>query len=240
VNEHPRPPAIEDWPKGFTPYKGGWSYEEITETIVDPKPSHPRRLPLLSTQGQFLMKRSAIAAVIAHDLLRADDVPSTNVTRCFSCGHGMIYRGNRFCSESCRDWFDDCNPPYASLRIIYRDRASNEMRIGATGFRIPCAHCGREFDSRGLRCCSTNCERAYRERQDNLAIMAEVGIEPATKRRCTNCGGTIPRWRNGRQVRQDARFCSPKCGSGARQPTAIFQGDNVQKVSDLRALKQPL
>ena len=122
-------------------------------------------------------------------------------------------------------------------RIIYRDRAGNEMKLGATGFRTPCGFCGKEFESKGLRCCSLNCERAYRERQDNFAIMAEVGDTPKEKRRCAQCGGPIPTWRNGRRVRQDAQFCSPKCANGPRQPTAIFRGDNVQKVPDLRALK---
>ena len=186
------------------------------------------------------MKRSAIAAVIERDLLRDDDVPSSDVARCFSCGHGMISRGNRFCSECCRNWFDDGNPPHATPRIIYRDRAGNEMKLGATGFRTPCGFCGKEFESKGLRCCSLNCERAYRERQDNFAIMAEVGDTPKEKRRCAQCGGPIPTWRNGRRVRQDAQFCSPKCANGPRQPTAIFRGDNVQKVPDLRVLKQPL
>jgi hypothetical protein len=48
----------------------------------------------------------------------------------------MIYRGNRFCSECCRNWFDDGNPPHATPRIIYRDRAGNEMKLGATGFSL--------------------------------------------------------------------------------------------------------
>jgi hypothetical protein len=41
--------------------------------------------------------------------------------------------------------------------------------------------------------------------------MAEVGIEPPTKRKCQECGGSIPRWRKGRQVSKATRFCSPKC-----------------------------
>ena len=92
------------------------------------------------------------------------------------------------------------------------------MKMGPSGFLINCANCGKEFDSKGSRCCSTKCERLYRDRQDNLAIMAEVGIEPAPKRQCANpeCDRPIPKWRNGRKVRSDTRFCSPKCANGAK------------------------
>ena len=36
----------------------------------------------------------------------------------------------------------------------------------------------------GLRCCSTECERRYRERDENLATIAEARIQPAAKRKC--------------------------------------------------------
>jgi hypothetical protein len=78
------------------------------------------------------------------------------------------------------------------------------MRMGSHGLLIECAGCGRQFDSRGLRCCSTGCERQYRERKDNAAVMAEVGMDLAvTKRKCENleCGRPIPKWRNGKRVR---------------------------------------
>ena len=37
VHRGHQPPPIEDYPKGFSPYKGGWGYAEISETVVDPK-----------------------------------------------------------------------------------------------------------------------------------------------------------------------------------------------------------
>jgi hypothetical protein len=76
------------------------------------------------------------------------------------------------------------------------------MTLTEKGCRIRCAHCRKDFESLGLRCCSANCERSYREAQDNRAVMAEVGIEPAAKRRCANpeCGAVVPKWRNGRRV----------------------------------------
>jgi hypothetical protein len=35
-----------------------------------------------------------------------------------------------------------------------------------------------------------------RERQDNLAVMAEAGIELKAKRQCEQCKAVIPTWRS--------------------------------------------
>jgi hypothetical protein len=91
-----------------------------------------------------------------------------------------------------------------------------EMRPGRDGFHIRCAHCHREFESKGLRCCSTECERGLKEHRDNLATLAEAGIEVAAKRTCLSCGGRIPQWRKGRKVSAATRFCSAKCGQKYR------------------------
>jgi hypothetical protein len=37
--------------------------------------------------------------------------------------------------------------------------------------------CGRQFASKGLRCCIVACERQLHERNANTAILAEVGME---------------------------------------------------------------
>lgn len=55
------------------------------------------------------MKQAAIANVIERDLLRADDATRTDITKCVMCGYGMVYRGNRFCSDTCRAFYDDGN-----------------------------------------------------------------------------------------------------------------------------------
>jgi hypothetical protein len=155
------------------------------------------------------MKQAAIAAVIERDLLRREDSPTIDITKCFSCGYSMIYRSNRFCSERCREWFDAGNPSYEQ---------QEEWASKPRALSIVCEGCHKEFHSKGLRCCSADCERRYCERQANLAIMAEVGIEPAPKRQCANpeCERIIPKWRNGRRVREDTRFCSPKCAKRAK------------------------
>jgi hypothetical protein len=90
---------------------------------------------------------------------------------------------------------------------------------GAEGWLIECLGCGKQFDSTGLRCCSTDCERRYRERGENEALMANVGMDAPVKRKCERegCGRNIPTWRNGRRVSAMTRFCSPKCGKEARK-----------------------
>jgi hypothetical protein len=170
------------------------------------------------------MKQAAIAAVIKRDLLREDNKPPVNIAECFSCGRGMMYRGRRFCSDRCRDWYDAGNPGYGQdwlqHKLTYQWRDGRPMKMGPHGFLINCAHRGKEFDSKGLRCCSGDCERSYRERQENLAVMAEVGIGPGPKRQCANpdCERTIPKWQNGRKVSAKTRFCSPKCSRRCRKP----------------------
>jgi hypothetical protein len=84
-------------------------------------------------------------------------------------------------------------------------------RRGSTGWVIECFGCGKEFDSKGLRCCSAECERAYREHCENEQLMAEAGMDKPLKRRCAQCGGNIPTWRNGRKVQERIRFCSQRC-----------------------------
>ena len=112
----------------------------------------------------------------------------TDIAKCFMCGTGMMYRGSRFCSLRCRDFYDDGVPGH--------DHDWRRPKLGPMShwaFRIDCACCSKPFDSKGLRCCSTGCERSYRDRDANLAVMAEVGIEPSAKRSCVECGGRIPR-----------------------------------------------
>jgi hypothetical protein len=169
-----------------------------------------------------------------------------NIVPCFSCNLTFTYKGPQgdisggFCSVRCQAFFDAGNTPPNSpddtligLRVAAGGpgiEASSDFYAAVfgrppvatkrsfDGFKIVCFGCGSEFESRGLRCCSDTCERRYRERQDNLAVMAQVGIEPTLKRKCANpaCANTIPKWRNGRQVSKSVRFCSPKCSRKAK------------------------
>jgi len=84
-----------------------------------------------------------------------------------------------------------------------------------------CAHCRKEFESVGPECCSTDCERFFRERQNNLAVMAKAGIEPKARRQCEQCKAVIPTWRKGRRVSKSVRFCSEKCSKRAGPPPSF-------------------
>jgi hypothetical protein len=99
-------------------------------------------------------------------------------------------------------------------------RPAGSMLRTRHGYMIQCAGCQKEFESKGLRCCSSDCERRYREREGNLAVMAAAGIQPATKRKCETCGAGIPKWRNGRQVSKATRFCSARCSRKAKEKAA--------------------
>jgi len=66
--------------------------------------------------------------------------------------------------------------------------------------------------------------------------MAEVGSSMPVKRKCQQCGGDIPNWRNGRRVSKAIRFCSPRCSRQAKKagmatdsPTAVFDTDSAKK-----------
>jgi hypothetical protein len=174
------------------------------------------------------MKTEQLAAALLADRTR-EVQERTDIIACFSCGYNFIYRGRqgelsgRFCSMRCQDWYDAGNPSYERQReltkIIYRNHAGQPMTPGRDGFYIQCVGCEKEFESKGLRACSIECEHRYGERQKNLAVMAEAGIEPAAKKYCAgpNCNAVIPKWRKGRRVSSATRFCSPKCAAGAKR-----------------------
>jgi ribosomal protein L24E len=170
-----------------------------------------------------MSKTERLAAAILAD--RDRPASQHNVVPCFVCGHTFVYRARRgdlngrFCSMRCQDWYDAGNEPIGE-EIVYRWRDGQPMKKSANGFHINCAHCRKEFESLGMRCCSTDCERAYVERKSNLAVMAEAGIEPSARRHCEVCLAVIPKWRNGRRVSRSVRFCSEKCRKRALRAAA--------------------
>jgi hypothetical protein len=92
------------------------------------------------------------------------------IIACHVCRHTFVYRGRQsdlngnFCSLPCQAWYDAGNAPVAA-EIIYR-WGDKPLQKSADGFKIACAHCCKDFDSKGLRCCSVECERAYRQREE--------------------------------------------------------------------------
>jgi hypothetical protein len=155
----------------------------------------------------------------------------------------------RFCSRRCREAYDAGLPPYdpdqlkklasrinpGGLRVVAGPPGLNGYdplqgsqqlsrgikRRGGAGFVIACLGCGREFDSTGLRCCSLACERRCRDRGENEDLMSEVGMERPTKRKCEQCGGVIPIWRNGRRVKKTTHFCSPRCSKASKRAPPV-------------------
>jgi hypothetical protein len=172
----------------------------------------------------FINSRNRVAA-LARQIL-ADRKPSTTTTQqmtCFTCGRPHTKGDGRFCSPRCRSGFDLGLPPFEPLDL---DKFYSR-RKGATGFIVTCPSCRRDFDSRGWKHCSDQCRRQDRERQDNTALMAEAEMERPTKRRCEGCGGSIPRWRDGRQVSKATRFCSSRCRDRHRR-NAEMASDSPQ------------
>ena len=156
-----------------------------------------------------MIKTSTLANLIMQNTL-ADKPQREDAPECFACGRPYTYRGpngddsGRFCSARCREAYDAGFPQYAPPKIAY------SLPRGRHGFLIGCAHCRKQFDSKGLRCCSVECERAYRNKQE---LDAELANDPfrVVKRKCAACGGDIPNWRNGKRVSKATKFCSPRC-----------------------------
>jgi hypothetical protein len=166
-------------------------------------------------------RADTLARTIAADILA--ERRTVTFPGCFTCArtyskgalaaHGS--RETRFCSTLCRDGFDAGLPPYGERSPAYRLPQSGD------GFRIECKGCRKPFVSRGLRCCSPECERGYGEQLDIKATMAEVGMEPMReKRKCEHCGGDIPLWRKGKAVAKNVRFCGEPCRRQARRQKA--------------------
>jgi hypothetical protein len=165
------------------------------------------------------MKKENLARAILADRNRPQTV--TSVMGCFACGRSYAPKppsgddSTRFCSDTCRNAYDNGFPAYEPLNI---DKFYS-LPKGPQGFYINCLGCDRRFDSKGLRCCSPECERKYREREQARAVMAEIDMDAPVKRQCEGCGSPIPKWRKGRKVSSATRFCSGKCGRKARTGT---------------------
>jgi hypothetical protein len=150
---------------------------------------------------------------------------------CFRCGKSFVYRGprgdnsGRFCSDQCRIEYDHpvtFDPFKVSRWCVVAGGdpgylVTTPMTRVSGGFRVECRGCGKPFESGGWAYCSRTCKAKSAERQEARALMAEAGIDAPVKRKCLECGGDIPRWRNGRQVSKVTKFCKPQCAARARR-----------------------
>jgi hypothetical protein len=201
------------------------------------------------------VKAAVLARAIERDLLQVER-PKADASKCFLCGRGYLWRpsdnddSTRFCSARCREAFDAGARPQderfeywrTAGRVIagppgverYDPLAGSKqlsrgiIRRGAHGFVIKCFGCDREFDSKGLRCCSPQCERQYLKRIENQELMAAVGMDAPTKRKCETCDRTIPNWRNGRRVSKAVRHCSQSCRNRAKRAGSYPPSQNVE------------
>jgi hypothetical protein len=143
--------------------------------------------------------------------------------------NGGLYRSERHAAAAA----PAANAPWVVAVPAYEKSGAIKNPVGSSpyarnlqksgdGFQIECRHCKRQFASDGLRCCSTECERQLGERRQIEAAMAEVGMQPIDreKRKCGECGITIPMWRKGRKVSAATRFCSESCAGKARRKAA--------------------
>jgi len=154
------------------------------------------------------------------------------VSECFSCGRSYSTGDGRFCDPRCRAWFDAGKPPYNPNYANKSNPHWYDLPMRRHGFLIPCAGCGKTSDSKGLRCCSTTCERTYRARQETIAAMAEVAMEQPAKRRCIHCGSNIRSWLNAgtpkaKRVSKTRKFCSPTCQSRYARRRAFAEVDST-------------
>src|SRR5262249_22940101 len=151
------------------------------------------------------MRTSTIARAIERYLLQDDTKPNSQAAvHCHACGRSYLYRepepepdsdaSSRFCSSRCREAYDAGVPAHDSNYSGKSNPRWYSLPMGARGFLIDCAGCGKRFDSTGLRCCSPECERTYRERQEIDRLLADASFR-AAKRKCEECDRDIPNWR---------------------------------------------
>lgn len=154
---------------------------------------------------------------------------------CFACGRSFCRGDGRFCCSRCRTAFDEGFPPYAPTVVKYTWLDGRPMPISGGGFLIACRGCGKDFSSKGLRCCTPDCERKFRERQETAAIMAEAGMERSVKRKCVVCGSDIPRYAGAGKKRRAVPItrvcCSPKCQKKHRMALDTETGHLTDKAA---------
>jgi hypothetical protein len=183
------------------------------------------------------MKTVTLAAAIQRDLLRAEPA-KTNAPACFACGRSFMPRPSTgddnthaFCSAGCREYYDAGGPPFDPSYASKTNPRWYSLPMGRHGFVIRCFGCDKDFDSKGLRCCSIECERDYLRRRENEQTMAAVDMERPVKRKCEACGGNIPNWRKGRRVSSATKFCSScPCARRAKKAGMSLTSPGAESV----------
>jgi len=166
-----------------------------------------------------MLNTATLTDAIFSDLTsQTETKASRGIIECFACRSTFVYRkpddperNGRFCSKTCQDGFD-AGSRYKPVEIASRHNDGQTMGKRGQGFAVTCPGCDKEFTSLGLRCCSPECERRYRERREAIK-----GQETKAKRTCEVCGKRIPRYTPiGRATKATVRHCSPGCRRMAR------------------------
>jgi hypothetical protein len=122
----------------------------------------------------FYISDKTYAASIERDHARETRQAANAASQeCFACGRSFVKGDGRFCSAQCRAGFDAGLPPFQQqeARVTHMWLDGRPMKPRGDGFLIPCAQCKREFISKGLHCCSIECERKLRERKEIAAAI---------------------------------------------------------------------
>ena len=167
---------------------------------------------------------------------------------CFTCGRSFVQTEDRFCSDRCRESFDNgarpYEPPLTSREIMERFPVSDKiLGQGNRGAFIICPGCNTRFESIGLRHCSKEC----RDKKRN-SNSASIGIEYEDRRKscqAEGCTNRIPLFRKGRAVSKATRYCSSACTQRARkaanglgQPEHVLDAPNDKKAPDFIGLNE--
>ena len=129
--------------------------------------------------GATDMKAESIERQIIADRAERAARTGEDTPECVACGRATL-SPDGFYHQRCRDWIARGESTardrgrldrfaYASLRHVAGPDAGHlprGMRAGPSGFFIRCHHCEMEFESKGLRCCSDDCERSLQRAED--------------------------------------------------------------------------
>lgn len=88
------------------------------------------------------MRNTGLASEIERDLLRDKEPPRHNIVACFMCGYMFVYRGSRFCSDRCRDFYDAGEPGHEQDWL-----KSKPNNYGITGWKVVAGPPGIEIGS---------------------------------------------------------------------------------------------
>lgn len=213
-------------------------------------------LPRPAAQSRSRRLSKLAVALLEGNARKPRLAPSGSRETCHACGKSFEYcnpRGDnsgRFCSDRCLAEYEIPGAFTFNPFGVTRGRVvaggdpgylvTTPMTAAATGFRVACRGCGKQFESRGWAFCRHACKRRHYDRQGAEAAVAEIGMElirPKRPCQAPGCNHRIPVWRKGRLVSEATRFCSAKCARKARSLQGVFVAQTAKKYPILLSPK---